>query len=168
MAKNAPERQPALLRRFYEKDLPVFITITPRNRQPAFQNPQNAEALLNLLYDLRNEKRLLILAFALMPDHFHLLFMPIPPENLSTIQHKLKRRSARIINWQSGRKGGFWDARSYDRVIRTEKHLIKTVECIHWNPVIARLVKMPEEHPYSSANPIWKTDLVSFLNQADF
>ncbi|MGH8003389.1 MAG: REP-associated tyrosine transposase [Limisphaerales bacterium] len=168
MISNNRSRQRTALRRFYDDILPIFITITPCRRNPVFNEAGNAKTFLEILYLLRQEKRLILSAFALMPDHVHLLFKPIWPENLSTIQHKLKRRSARVINWQNGRKGAFWDARSFDRIVRTEEQLIKTVEYIHWNPVKAGLTELPEEYLYSSANAQWPTDLNDFLSSTRF
>jgi len=44
----------------------------------------------------------------------------------------------------------FWNREFWDRYIRDEEHYWNTVEYIHNNPVKARLVKAPEDWPWSS------------------
>ena len=118
-----------------------------------------------MLYGLRKENKLKLYAFVVMPDHLHVVFLPMLPENLSTILHKLKRRSSREINEKSRSKGALWERRFYDRIIRNEEEFSKAIDYLYWNPVKAGLSETPERYPFSSASPIWETDLQEFLSK---
>ena len=48
--------------------------------------------------------------------------------------------------------GTFWEADYFDRYMRNEDHLMRTIEYIESNPVKAGLVKEAFDWPWSSAS----------------
>jgi REP element-mobilizing transposase RayT len=92
-------------------------------------------------------------AFAVMPNHVHLLMTPL--EAVSRTMQSLKRLSAREGNRMLGLTGQpFWQDESYDRLVRNDLEFERIVNYIERNPVTAGLVLTPEEFPWSSARPI--------------
>ncbi len=91
-----------------------------------------------------------MLAWVVMPNHVHLL-----AEIWQTPQAELvkdwKGFTARRINRVFNRRGKLWQDDYWDRYIRDEEHCRKVIRYIESNPVRARLVKSPEEWPFSSA-----------------
>ncbi len=162
MVKTKPKKI-SNLRRYYLPDRIVFVTTSTKNKVPVFQSAENAQILTDLLYELRRENELKLYAFVVMPDHLHFIFLPVPPENLSTILHKLKRRSSREIHKRTRIKGMLWESRFYDRIIRNEEEFAKAIDYIHWNPVKAGLSETPEDYLFSSAFSKWETDLQGYL-----
>ena len=61
-----------------------------------------------------------------------------------------KNGSTIQINRQRGERGELWQARFFDRALRTVKEYNEKIEYIHLNPVKAGLVQQPEEWPWSS------------------
>jgi putative DNA methylase len=64
-------------------------------------------------------------AFCVMPNHVHLVCTPLEKPNgiyhsLTAILHSLKRYTAREANRILGRQGAFWQAESYDHLVRDE------------------------------------------------
>ncbi|PKG39269.1 transposase [Psychromonas sp. Urea-02u-13] len=72
-------------------------------------------------------------AFAIMPNHVHLLLKPII--RLPLLMQKLKGNSARDINKLLSLTGQFWAHSYYDRAIRSQKHFDVTYQYIKNNPI---------------------------------
>jgi REP-associated tyrosine transposase len=134
-----------------------------RSRLPIFANPVFAEVLVDSTRFVSAENKAYVLAYAIMPDHFHLLAVPRADTNISDVMHTLKGWSARKINQMAGLRGSLWQQSFYDRVIRDEQHLRETAAYIEENPVEAGLAREPAGYRFSSAWPEAKTDLEAFL-----
>jgi len=89
-------------------------------------------------------------AYCIMSNHVHVVFEPLRTSDWqSDIQHSqplnkilqsLKRHTARQANMILGREGAFWQAESYDRVIRNSEEYTRIVNYVLENPVNAGLV----------------------------
>jgi REP element-mobilizing transposase RayT len=89
-------------------------------------------------------------AWAVMPNHVHLLILPRVA--LPQITHWLKGRTAREANLLLERSGEpFWQDESYDHWVRNEKEFSRIVAYIEENPVSAGLVATPEDWRWSSS-----------------
>jgi REP element-mobilizing transposase RayT len=117
---------------------------------------------------MRRERRIFALAYAVMPDHLHLLVAPSDDLTLSEAMKAIKGFSARGINRRLGQKGSVWQEGFYDRVMRNEEQLMATIDYIHRNAVEAGLTKTPEEYVFSSAHPTADVDLDAFLGSGVF
>jgi len=94
------------------------------------------------LYDLH--------AWAVMPNHVHLLLLP--HFALSRVTQWIKGATARDANNLLGRPGQpFWQHESHDHWVRNEKEFNRIVVYIENNPVSAGLALAPEDWPWSSA-----------------
>jgi REP element-mobilizing transposase RayT len=102
-----------------------------------------------LFYYAKTRYRLV--AWVIMPNHVHLLLIPIEGVSLSDIMKDFKGYTARAINKLLGRSGHVWHPDYFDRYIRGEDHFHKTIRYIENNPVKAGLVDKPEQWRYSSA-----------------
>lgn len=63
--------------------------------------------------------------------------------------HSLKRYTAMECNKVLQREGAFWQSESYDRIIRNEQELDRTITYVMNNPVKAGLVKKMKDWEYS-------------------
>jgi putative transposase len=84
-------------------------------------------------------------AFCIMPNHVHLVFMPLEKSkdvfySLTEILQSLKRHTARQSNLILGRPGAFWQDESYDHIICDEAELERIIKYVLYNPVKAGLV----------------------------
>lgn len=64
-------------------------------------------------------------AFAVAGNHVHVLVVPLPGVDLSTITHTWKSYTAKSINKLLGRTGTLWRAESFDHLVRNEASLVK-------------------------------------------
>lgn len=79
--------------------------------------------------------------YVLMPNHIHAVVRPMAPANssLEDILQRWKGRSSFRINRHLKRNGTLWQRESYDRIIRDEEHLYRTIQYIGRNPRLAGL-----------------------------
>jgi REP element-mobilizing transposase RayT len=88
-------------------------------------------------------------AWVIMPNHVHLLITPLIP--LSKLLQSVKRFTAAEANRILGRSGQpFWQAESYDRLVRNQQEFQRITRYIEMNPVKAGLVTSLEQFPWSS------------------
>ena len=98
-------------------------------------------------------------AFSILSNHVHVVFAPLQngvhPDGrekyhkLSKIMQSLKRHTARECNLLLGRSGTFWQAESYDHVVRDSAEWERIVRYVLNNPVKAGLVSTWRQWPYS-------------------
>ena len=77
--------------------------------------------------------------FVVMPNHVHVLLCVAEGHCLETTLGCIKGRSARFCNLELQRFGAFWQADSYDHIVRTEKELNAYRQYIARNAVQAGL-----------------------------
>lgn len=119
---------------------PVYL------RQPAIADMvveiirHNADVLKR--YDLH--------AFAVMPNHVHMLISPLVP--LPVLTKALKGFTAKLANQMLHLTGTpFWQKESYDHLVRDHKEFERIRGYIEENPVRAGLVHEAGEYHWSSA-----------------
>ena len=117
--------------------------------------PAIADIVVQSLHFLDGRKYEL-LAYCIMPNHVHAVFMPLPVEedsdayhSLASIMQSLKGYTAREANRILGRKGRFWQDESYDHVVRDDKELKRIVNYVLHNPVKAGLVESAADWRWS-------------------
>jgi putative transposase len=76
--------------------------------------------------------------FILMPNHVHILITPAENE-LEKCMRGIKGASSRFCNLAAKRKGTFWQADSYDHIVRNLEQLAAYREYIRDNPIKARI-----------------------------
>ena len=154
--------------RFHQENWPYFVTSATRAREPVFEDSRNAEALIETLYTTRDRYSFLLLAYVVMPDHFHAVIVPAPRNTISQVMRFIKGTYARIYNSSYGLTGPVWQSSFYDRIVRNEGGFEDILAYVHENPVRAGMARAPEEYPYSSTFAGRETDLEAyFLGQAE-
>ena len=79
-------------RRYYIPDAIVFITCVTRDRIPYLRRKEDLSLFWETLRRVQQQHPFRLLAFIILPDHFHWLMRVDDPEgNFSTIMHSIKR-----------------------------------------------------------------------------
>ena len=97
---------------------------------------QQIEIFKNILHE-KDKLDYDLISYAIMPNHIHLLIEP--KKDLSFIMKTLKGKSAKLLNESLNMSGTFWAREYYDKVLRDEKQIDKTIRYILNNPVKANL-----------------------------
>ncbi len=95
-------------------------------------------------------QRYRLLAWCIMPNHVHAVVEPLAGNSLGGIVQSWKSFTAKAANRLLGREGPFWHKDYFDRFIRDEGHLARTVDYVEENPVKAGLVSAAADWPWSS------------------
>jgi len=91
-----------------------------------------------------------VIAYCLMPNHFHFLLRQNAPEGISTLFEKAHKRYARYYNTKHGFKGRIFRTQLNHRETMEEKYILHACAYIHANPVQANLANFPEDWEYSN------------------
>jgi len=125
------------------------------NYQKIFFDEKNYDFFLTKLLFLFNGKISLI-AFCLMPNHYHLLIKIIENYNLSKIMQRFSTSYTKSINKAYNRVGHLFQGRYKIKYIPNNEYLLHLSRYIHLNPVRANLVRKPENWRFSSYNDYLK------------
>ena len=151
----------------------VFISGSVYRRIPLFQYRIPCEIFLRTLDAYRRKYGFLVHAYALMPDHYHILLWFPPHHRLVNFLRDFKSLVGRqILEWMRKEELSRLLARfemkrvprrqkdarycvlqynNYVRGLQGSQALWQKVNYIHFNPVERGLVLAAEAYPYSSA-----------------
>ena len=110
----------------------------------------------NYLYFLRLLKKNLeryavnVVAYCLMPNHFHFLLSPVLDDNISRFMKSLLGSYSQALNKQRQRSGPLFQGRFQSILVDRGEYIIHLARYIHLNPVKAGLVSSLDEWCYSN------------------
>ncbi|RYG35126.1 hypothetical protein EON81_13615 [bacterium] len=99
----------------------------------ALRSPEAAFKVVELLRN-RDGIDYDLVAYAVMPNHVHVLVKPRKERNLADMVQAWKSVSARRINALVGKQGELWQSEYYDHLIRDESDLHRVIDYIKSNP----------------------------------
>jgi REP element-mobilizing transposase RayT len=114
------------------------------------RRPEIAALVQNALLHFDGD-RCRLLAWCVMPNHVHVVIEILGNRSLSDIVRSWKSFTSRRANVLLGRSGPFWHADYFDRYMRDEEHLARTIEYVEQNPVKAGLIDIAADWLWSSA-----------------
>jgi REP-associated tyrosine transposase len=97
-----------------------------------------------------------LLAYCLMPNHWHLVLWPSSPPALSAYMHWLTSTHVRRHRWltQTVGEGHLYQERYWSDVIINDLKLIAVCRYVEGNALAATLAPRAEEWPYSSLSRV--------------
>ena len=120
------------------------------NRQPIFVDREDYEAMLALLTDHAQRCAVVVHAYVLMDNHFHLLVTPTTAEGLPQMMQAVGRSYVQYFNRRHGRTGTLWEGRYRSTVLQSERYLLPCMVYLDQNPVRAGLVAQAADYLWSS------------------
>lgn len=108
--------------------------------------------------DLRGlgDRRVRLLAYVIMPNHFHLLLKPKNPAEVSCFLSDITNSYARYFNTKRKRTGPLFQGKFKAKEITDEGSLLQVSRYIHINPILSlktnrdKQLRKPQDYPYSS------------------
>lgn len=149
--------------------IPHHITQRGVRREQVFFRHDDYTLFANLLRHFLKKTELRILAWCLMPNHYHLLAIPPHPKSFADFFAPLHRTYSFIINQREGWSGHLWQER-YTSFPVDNDHAMAAARYIELNPLRAKLIHSPDEYQWSSTRAHLTgqedgiTDLVSSVN----
>ncbi|AXV80427.1 transposase [Ralstonia solanacearum] len=140
----------ARLPRLSPVDSPVHVLQRGNNRQAVFRADEDYAFYLDTLRMAAREHDFAIHAFALMPNHVHLVGTPKVADSLSRTLQAVGRRYTRYFNAAAGRSGTLWEGRFRSTVLDPAEWVLPMILYVEANAVRAGLVATPEEDRWST------------------
>ena len=119
------------------------------NRQHIFHQRADYQRYLEELSQCMTEYQCTVLAYALMPNHVHLVVQD-HEASLSRCMQVLNARSTRYMNRQYSRVGHLYQGRFHQRLVDRDAYLLHVTRYVHLNPVRAGLADKPSAFLWSS------------------
>lgn len=129
-----------------------LVTFTTQDRHKLFADCGMAMTVSRAIADRRLWYRSRLLAWTLMPDHWHGL-VELGSDDLSVCVQRLKTNTARILRNRYPETQAVWAKAFHDRAIRSDENLLDTARYIIANPIRAGLVQRVGQYPYWDA--VW-------------
>jgi putative transposase len=120
------------------------------SRGPIFVNAGNYVFLLRRAKAYLADYPLSMIAYCLMPNHYHFLLRSDDDGALSRFTQRLFNSYTQAFNKQQGRSGTLFEGRAKSALVDTDAYVVHLCRYIHMNPVKAGLVTHPGGWPYSN------------------
>ena len=118
-------------------------------------------------YLINNKSMLNIVAYCIMPNHFHFLLQPFVINAISDFMRNMQNSYSKYYNTKYERTGSLFQSMFRAVRIENDEQLIHVSRYIHLNPVTAYLIEIDklERYPWSSFKVyLSNNDGYSFVN----
>ncbi len=119
-------------------------------RAEVFHKEADFQAFLEILAEASLRHPMRLLAYCLIPNHFHLALWPAQDGDLSRWMHWLLTTHVRRYQRHYHSSGHIWQGRFKSFPIQEDDHLRVVLRYIERNPLRAKLVARAEDWPWSS------------------
>ena len=109
-----------------------------------------------------NDALVQIVAYCLMPTHFHLVLKQLQENGIAEYLRKTLNSYAKFFNTKYGRKGTLWMSRFKNVRVETDEQLLHLTRYVHLNPATAGIVKRPEDWAHSSYHEYVSPDKIEY------
>ena len=119
-------------------------------RMPVFHTPADYRSFLSLVNAAQDRLPLGLLAFCLMPNHFHLVVTPRRAGDVSRWMHWLMTTHTHRHRLRYETTGAIWQGRFKSFPIKDDTHLHTVLRYVERNALRAGLVDRAERWPWGS------------------
>ncbi len=173
-------------RRVFVDESYVFITVLLNNRKRTLLT----DYIDNLRAAFKHAQSVVdfeIYAISIMPEHFHVVLMPLEINDYPKIVSIIKRTFTKSLPQElrselvkeisqskiNKHESGVWHRRLYEKTITSQKELNHITDYVHYNPVKHGLVQRAIDWDYSSFNKFVKNgfyerDWCNFSESVDY
>ena len=127
----------------------MHVMVRGNNRATLFFQDSDRRVYLEWLREAAKQFGCAVHAFALMPNHVHLLMTPQNEESLAKTMQSLGRRYAQYFNQQHHRSGTIWEGRYRSSLIDPD-YFLRCQRYIELNPVRAGYESNPQSSTWTS------------------
>ncbi|WP_374584028.1 transposase [Pseudoduganella sp.] len=136
--------------RSYQAGNCLHIVQRGDNRRPCFADDIDRQHYLDLLAEHSEKTGCNVHAYALMPNHVHLLLTINERNAQSWLMKSIAQFAAHWMHQRYGTSGTMWEGRYHASEIDSEAYLLLCQRYIELNPVRAGIVAFPGHFRWSS------------------
>lgn len=119
-------------------------------KQTVFHKDRDYNAFVELMKEAKKKYEVKIFAYCLMPNHFHIVIMPIRAGELSKYMQWLMTSHVRRYHRHYETSGHVWQGRFKSFIIQEDNHLLTVLRYVEGNPVRKGIVKSAKQWNWSS------------------
>lgn len=119
-------------------------------RAVVFREPSEYRDFIRLLWEAEEAFGVAVLAYCIMPNHFHLVARPSDVTALGTFMQWWMTAHVRRHHRRQQTSGHVWQGRFKSFPVQEDGHLLKVLRYVLRNPVRAGLVAHVRDWPFSS------------------
>jgi putative transposase len=136
----------------------IFDKVLDKSNEPYWLKEKAIAEIVRKSIAFFEGKELKTHAYCIMPNHLHWVFTHhVEAQVLWRVVQRMKSFTAKEANKLLNREGQFWEAESYDHIVRDAKEFDNIVWYTLQNPVKAGFVKEWQDWQFSYANEdFWK------------
>jgi REP element-mobilizing transposase RayT len=129
-----------------------------------YKNENDRRYFMKLVSIAKQKYKFRLYAYALMPNHYHIL---IRPEEglLSRIMQYINGRYGHYFNWRNHRSGHLFEKRYKNIAVEDSDYLFEAVRYIHLNPVRKRMVESPDGYEWCSHSEYIKNEKPALVDR---
>ena len=127
----------------------MHVMVRGINRETLFFTDADRKIYLDWLCEAAHQFACSVHAFALMPNHVHLLITPEREDSLAKTMQSLGRRYVQYFNRLHHRSGTIWEGRYRSSLIDPE-YFLRCQRYIELNPVRAGFESAPQDSGWTS------------------
>lgn len=132
---------------------PYHVINRSVGRLRIFKKDSDYQLFIDLLIAAKEKAEIDILAFIVMPNHWHLVVIPKNNGDMQKFMHALTNAHTRKVHtWtQTTGEGPLYQGRYKSFIINQDAHLLAVIKYVERNPVRAGLCKVAEVWKWGSA-----------------
>ena len=115
-----------------------------------FPHERNYHFFMTKIEKYLDKSKLEMVAFCLMPSHYHFVLFQRVPEAVSEFISNVCNGYAKALNKQMNRTGHLFESKYKMKIVDETAYLTHLTRYVHMNPVAAGLVGRPQEWEFSS------------------
>jgi Transposase and inactivated derivatives len=133
-------------------NVPQHIVNRGNRKALIFRQPEDYFGFIGAMAEAAEHTVVRVIAFCLMPNHFHLVLWPVTGPEISRYMQLLMNTHLRDLMNRHGTagKGHVYQGRYRNHMARNETHFLNMCRYVEANAKRARLVERAEDWPWSS------------------
>lgn len=132
------------------------------NHKFSYERYNQKPNLLNKNSSINEEPKVEILAYCLMPNHFHFVVKQIRDKGVTDYFGRLTNSYSHYVNLKYDRVGPLFQGRFRNVLVESEEQLLHLSRYVHLNPLVAGLVSNLRNYHWSSYRGYLGADNDSF------
>lgn len=124
------------------------------NRQKIFLSAENYDFFLRRLHHYFSKSKIELLAYCLMPNHFHLVIRLREETDFPNVMRSFSTSYVKAFHKRYGTSGHMYQGNYQAKEFTEEAALATVIPYVHLNPWKTGLAEHPEEWPHSDCR-IW-------------
>jgi REP element-mobilizing transposase RayT len=143
------------------------VTSRGNERRTIFKGKSDYANFLRLIGDSGSRYNLVVHAYCLMPNHYHLV-LETPDANLSRAMQQINGSYGQYFNRRHSRVGHLFQGRFKAVLVEKQNHLLELTRYVVLNPVRSGIVDDPHAWSWSSFKPtVGASEMPDFLYVGD-